>query len=71
MCFAPLFSQSDSGYHHRSSHSHTHQRRNSDSLGERFRRWFGGFGHTSRGSEYVDARTGRPVDRQGRPIYRV
>ena len=60
--------QSDSGLHHHSSH----HRRNSDSLGERFRRWFGGLGHHHSGSrEYVDARTGQPVDRSGRPIYRV
>lgn len=68
----PSVSYSDSGHHYRSSHSHS--RRNSDSLGERFRRWFGGLGHhhsSSRGTEYVDARTGQPVDRSGRPIYRV
>jgi hypothetical protein len=56
--------QSNSGHHHR---------RHSDSLGDRFRRWFGVGEHhsSSRGTEYVDARTGRPVDRSGRPIYRV
>ncbi|EKM59659.1 uncharacterized protein PHACADRAFT_250296 [Phanerochaete carnosa HHB-10118-sp] len=69
----PSVSYSDSGYHHPPSHSHTHHRRNSDSLGERFRRWFGGFGQhsSSRGTEYVDTRTGRTVDRSGRPVYRV
>ncbi|EMD41066.1 hypothetical protein CERSUDRAFT_91823 [Gelatoporia subvermispora B] len=51
------------------THSNTHHRRNSDTgLGDRIRNWFSGpTGH----SEYIDARTGRPVDKHGRPIYRV
>jgi len=67
----PSVSYSDSGHHHSSN---SRPRRHSESLGDRFRRWFGGgFGdhHTSRGFEYVDAHTGRPVDKAGRPIYRV
>lgn len=70
--FLTLLCQSDSGYAHHNSHKH----HNSESLGDRFRRWFGGGHHSSQShsgfkSEYVDARTGRPVDKSGRPIYRV
>ncbi|KAH8106195.1 hypothetical protein BXZ70DRAFT_1004471 [Cristinia sonorae] len=69
------------GYHERSNTLH---RRHSDSestswLGEQFRRLFGGGNshHRSRShsrtraSEFIDARTGKSVDRKGRPIYRV
>ena len=56
--------QSDGGHYH----SH-------EPIGDRVRRWFGiapAHHHSSsRGYEYADARTGRPVDRSGRRIYQV
>ncbi|KAI0091977.1 hypothetical protein BDY19DRAFT_927774 [Irpex rosettiformis] len=67
----PSVSYSDPGHYHTSS-SYPRPHRNSETLGDRFRRWFGGGHHHDSGRfEYVDARTGRPVDKSGRPIYRV
>ncbi|KAL6306641.1 hypothetical protein BKA93DRAFT_772205 [Sparassis latifolia] len=57
----------DGSRHHRHSHSAD------PTVGERLRSFFSIGPHspyTSRRTEYVDARSGRPVDRQGNPMYK-
>ncbi|PSR73610.1 hypothetical protein PHLCEN_2v10529 [Hermanssonia centrifuga] len=71
----PSVSQSDGGRYHSGYHH------DSEPIGDRVRRWFGlapphhdhysSRGNSSRGTQYVDARTGRPVDARGRAMYRV
>lgn len=60
-----------SGSHHGQSRSHSQRRYSSSepSVGDRLRNLFGM--SPNHRANYVDARTGRPVDWQGRPIYRV
>ncbi|KAI0700694.1 hypothetical protein BC835DRAFT_1303952 [Cytidiella melzeri] len=66
----PSVSYSDSGYHRPHSRHSSHSTH--ETIGDKFRRWFGGHGHSdSKKYEYYDTRTGRAVDKSGRPIYRV
>jgi len=79
----PRYNVVDAGHHqsHYYPHDqHTHRRHSESSswLGEQFRRLFGGGSHRQRSrsrtrgtSEFTDTRTGRSVDRKGRPIYQV